>query len=111
MGLGAWRGAINSCIWTMLKYDIIIVKDKSMTFEQRIQRRLQEYRKMAATFRETERECLLREDKWEAEMNMIEAMAYERFCADLAHDLAARDVKSKPRKPPPPDDLIEEVPF
>jgi len=95
-----------------------------MTLEQRMQRRLQEYRRMAGSYRAAEQECRYRannayitsdekardDNEQEAEINKAEAMAYERVCADLAHDLAARAVRPKRRKALP-DDLVVEVPF
>jgi len=76
-----------------------------MTLEQRLQRRLQEWRKMAQTYREAERECdereitarqdedekAAKESAWEAELNKAWAEALERCVENLAADLAARN--------------------
>ena len=95
-----------------------------MTLEERLKRRLQEYRKMAAAYREAEAECNQRakaaevdddpkaesESQQEAELNQAAALAFERVAGDLAHDLAARAVRAKRRKTPP-GDLKVEAPF
>jgi hypothetical protein len=82
-----------------------------MTLEERLQKRLQEWRKMAQTFRAAERECdereidarqdedekRAKEEQSEAELNKAWAEALERCAGNLAADLAARN---SPRSPP-----------
>jgi len=89
-----------------------------MTLEERLQRRLKEWRKMAQTFRDAERECdereieareddnekLAQEEAWEAELNKAWAEALERCAGNLADDLAA------PRSTPPAASRLAGVP-
>ena len=97
---------------------------------RRLQRRLQEYRKMAASYRDAERKCrtlalqadmdddpiIEGESRQEAELNRVKAEAFERICGDLAHDLAAR-APSPNRKGPEREidpalrEIEDETPF
>jgi hypothetical protein len=58
-----------------------------MTLERKLQRRVREWSKMAATFRESEIECRCANDEHEADLNQAWAEALERCVNNLGEDL------------------------